>query len=208
MLLIKSHGQDWYLQGKLVRWSISPIYSNIYSFVTWNIINTSTYILPAEGNGPPTHTHTPTPSHAIIFYLSSPASVHLHFNQQLSDNPNSQTPETLYLPIYDPRASLPLHCRGETAVVAYSGSPCSHWKLALQLDELCSPASPSWSPNANFVLGLSQILFLFLLLSPTPHPGADKNSSSSNAHRAYKDRNACMHTWHIHWHAHTHNTLS
>lgn len=134
------------------------------------------------------------PWQAIRFNLSSPASVHLHFNQQLSDKPNSQTPETIYLPVYDPRTSLPLHCRGETAVVAYSGSFCSHWKLALQLDELCSPASPSRGPNSNFALGLSQNLPPFLLLSPTLHPGADKNSSSSNAHRVYKDRNACMHT--------------
>lgn len=50
---------------------------------------------------------------AIGVHLSSPACQHLHLNQQLTDNPNSLTPETLYLEIYDPRAGLPLHCRGE-----------------------------------------------------------------------------------------------
>lgn len=132
---------------------------------------------------------------ATWFHLSSPASPHLHFNPTI---PTVRRHKPSTFQIYGPRASLPPHCRGEkqsrllTVVLsALTRSWHSDWMNCV------SQLHPVGGPNANFAFGLSQNLLPFSLLFFfffSFHPRADKNSSSSNAHGVYKDRNACMHT--------------
>lgn len=105
--------------------------------------------------------------------------------------------QKLYLEIYDPRASLPPHCRGETEL-----------RLSTVLS-LGAGIQVGWTVQLGFTpVGVQMQILRFdwaKICSRShcsSHPGADKNSSSSNAHGVHKDRKACKHT-----HSQAHNTV-